>query len=156
PYRAPFSRAPEDPQPLGYLTSDDNTSHGAVDMQLEVLLQTSSMRREGQPAERIGHSNFADCYWTMAQMVTHHTVSGCNLRPGDLLGSGTQSGPELDQSGCLLELTSGGRNPLTLSNGETRGFLENGDTVVLRGWCERDGAPRIGLGEVTNTVAGTP
>ena len=152
PYRAAFSRAADDPSPLDYLTSVANSESGAIDICLEVLLQTEKMQREGHPAERIGVSNFVDCYWTLAQLVAHHTVNGCNLVPGDLLGSGTQSGSGREASGCMLELTSGGRNPVTLSNGETRGFLEDGDTVVFRGWCEREGATRIGFGELSNTI----
>ncbi|MEM9401250.1 MAG: fumarylacetoacetase [Pseudomonadota bacterium] len=152
PYRVAYSRAADDPAPLAYLNSDLNTKNGAIDIHLEVMLQTATMQKEGIPPERIGTSNFVDCYWTLSQLVAHHTVNGCNLRPGDLLGSGTQSGPEREESGCMLELTSGGRKPLNLSSGETRQFLEDGDTVVLRGWCERDGAARIGLGELRNTV----
>ena len=152
PYRSAFSRAPDDPSPLEYLTSASNTRSGAIDIHLEVLLQTAKMQLAGQPPERIGVSRFVDCYWTLAQLVAHHTINGCNLRPGDLLGSGTQSGPEREASGCMLELTSGGRSPLILGNGESRQFLEDGDTVVLRGWCERDNAARIGLGAVRNTV----
>ncbi len=152
PYRGAFSRAPEDPSPLHYLSSDLNAQSGAIDIHLEVYLQTAKMQQEGKPPERIGFANFVDCYWTLAQLVAHHTVNGCNLRPGDLLGSGTQSGPTREQSGCMLELTSGGRTPLTLSSGESRQFLEDGDTVVFRGWCEREGMPRIGLGEVRNTI----
>ncbi len=152
PYRAVFSRASDDPGPLDYLTSTANSKSGAIDICLEVLLQSEKMRQDGLPPERIGVSNFVDCYWTLSQLVAHHTVNGCNLRPGDLLGSGTQSGPEREESGCMLELTSGGRNPVTLSNGETRGFLEDGDTVVFRGWCERAGAARIGFGELSNTI----
>ncbi|RYF63099.1 MAG: fumarylacetoacetase, partial [Comamonadaceae bacterium] len=91
-------------------------------------------------------------YWTAAQLVTHHTVNGCNLQPGDLLGSGTLSGPAPDQAGSLLELTLGGKQPITLPNGERRTFLEDGDTLTLRGYCEREGATRIGLGEVSGTV----
>jgi fumarylacetoacetase len=91
-------------------------------------------------------------YWTPAQLIAHHTVNGCNLQPGDLLGSGTLSGPEPGEAGSLMELTSGGRQPVTLPNGEIRTFLEDGDTLILRGWCERDGAVRIGLGECSGTV----
>lgn len=153
PYRATFSRSAADPSPLEYLTSDLNGQLGAIDIHLEVLLQTAKMQRDGNPPERIGSANFVDCYWTLAQLVAHHTVNGCNLRPGDLLGSGTQSGPSQAQSGCMLELTSGGRTPLTLENGESRRFLEDGDTVVFRGWCERQGMARIGLGELRNTIS---
>jgi fumarylacetoacetase len=111
------------------------------------------MAREGHAGDVIAHSNFAEAaYWTAAQLVAHHTVNGCALRAGDLFGSGTLSGATKDQCGSLLELTTGGKNPVTLSNGEQRGFLEDGDTVILRGWCEREGARRIGFGECRGTV----
>ncbi|MBS0339120.1 MAG: fumarylacetoacetate hydrolase family protein, partial [Proteobacteria bacterium] len=121
--------------------------------QMEVVLQTARMAREGHAGDVISRSNFAQAaYWTVAQLVTHHTVNGCSLRAGDLFGTGTLSGPEKSQSGSLLELTTGGKNPITLSNGERRGFLEDGDTVILRACCERDGARRIGFGECRGTV----
>ena len=120
---------------------------------MEVVLQTARMAREGHAGDVISRSSFAEAaYWTVAQLVTHHTVNGCALRAGDLLGSGTLSGPTLAQSGSLLELTTGGKNRITLSNGETRGFLEDGDTVVLRAYCEGAGARRIGFGECRGTV----
>ena len=97
-------------------------------------------------------SNFSDAYWTVAQLVAHHTVNGCNLQAGDLFGSGTLSGPAPEQGGSLLELSQGGKRPIHLGNGEIRTFLEDGDTVILRGWCERDGARRIGFGECRGTV----
>lgn len=152
PYRAPFTRPADDPQPLAYLSSKSNSAAGAIDIHLEVLLQTAAMRAASTPPERISTSNFVGCYWTAAQMIAHHTVGGCNLRPGDLLGTGTQSGPGEDEGGCLLELSRGGQNPIALASGETRAFLEDGDTVVLRGWCDKAGSARIGLGEVRNTV----
>lgn len=117
-------------------------------MQLEVLIQTSSM----DAPERLGLSNFKDSYWSIAQMVAHHSVNGCNLKAGDFFGSGTQSGTSEDSLGALLEATSGGKNPITLSNGEQRAFLEDGDTVILRGWCETEGRPRIGFGDASATV----
>ena len=104
--------------------------------------------------QRLMQSNFRDSWWTVAQLLTHHTASGCNLQPGDLLGSGTQSGPEPGQGGSLLELTNGGKAPLTLSSGETRTFLQDGDTVILRAHCSAPGRARIGLGEVRGTVVG--
>jgi fumarylacetoacetase len=97
-------------------------------------------------------SNFRDSYWTLAQLVAHHTATGCNLQPGDLLGTGTQSGPGPADGGSLLELSSGGRKPLSLPNGETRTFLQDGDTVILRGRCERPGARRIGFGDCAGTI----
>ena len=110
------------------------------------------MRNAGLPPQRLMQSNFRDSYWTMAQLVAHHTVNGCNLEPGDLMGSGTQSGPEPGQGGSLLELSSGGKAPLQLANGEKRCFLEDGDTVILRGHCARPGFRRIGFGDCTGTI----
>jgi len=154
PFRRPFVRPDGDPAPLPYLDSSENRAHGAIDIHMEVVLQTARMAQSGHAGDVISRSNFADAaYWTAAQLVTHHTVNGCALRAGDLLGSGTLSGANrAQQSGSLLELTSGGKQPLTLSNGEQRGFLEDGDTIVLRAWCERDGARRIGFGECRGTV----
>ena len=153
PFRAPFTRPVDDPQPLAYLDSAANRSGGALDITLEVWLQTLAMREAGAPAVRLTRGNTAQAaYWTAAQLVAHHTVNGCNLQPGDLLGSGTLSGAAPDEAGSLLELTSGGKQAITLPNGERRTFLEDGDTLTLRGYWERDGAVRIGLGEVGGTV----
>ena len=153
PFRAKFERPAGDPQPLPYLDSAPNRESGALDITLEVLLQTAKMRAEGIATVRLTRGNTTEAaYWTAAQLVAHHTVNGCNLQPGDLLGSGTLSGPKADEAGSLIELTLGGKQPITLPNGEKRTFLEDGDTLVMRGWCERDGAVRIGLGEVTGTV----
>lgn len=150
PYRLPWQRDAEAPQPLEYLESQANRASGAFDLQLEVLLQTQTMRSEGLPAERLSLTNFRHSYWSVGQLVTHHSVNGCNLRPGDLLGSGTQSGPHISEAGALIELTQGGEQPVILKNGEQRRFLEDGDRVILRGWCE--GAVRIGFGEVSGEV----
>ena len=153
PFRAPFERPAGDPQPLPYLDSSAHRAQGAFDITLEVLLQTAKMREAGAAAVRLSRGNTLQAaYWTPAQLVAHHSVNGCNLQSGDLLGSGTLSGPAPDQAGSLMELTSGGKQPLTLPNGERRSFLEDGDTLTLRGWCEREGAARIGLGEVSGTV----
>ena len=146
PYRVAFARPDGDPQPLPYMDSAHNRDAGAFDIALAVDLQTAKMRAAGQPAVQITQSNYRHAYWTVAQLVAHHTVNGCNLQPGDLLGTGTLSGPSLDQAAALIELTVGGKQPLTLPNGETRTWLEDGDAVVLRGWCERPGAARIGFG----------
>ncbi len=155
PFRAPFVRAEGEPQPLPYLDAPDNRAHGAFTITLEVLLQTSRMRAAAEPAVRLSCTDTTRAaYWTPAQLVTHHTVNGCNLQPGDLLGSGTLSGPEPHEAGSLLELAGSGKHPVTLPNGEQRSFLEDGDTLTLRGWCERAGAVRIGLGEVSGTVIG--
>jgi len=152
PFRAPFTRPADDPQPLPYLASADNSAHGAFDIALEVWLQTASLRAAGAPAQRLMQSNFRDSYWTVAQLVAHHTVNGCNLAPGDLFGSGTQSGPDPAQGGSLLELARGGKAPLMLANGEQRSFLEDGDTVILRGHCARPGFRRIGFGDCAGTI----
>jgi fumarylacetoacetase len=153
PFRAPFERAAGDPQPLPYLDSSANRAQGALSITLEVLLQTAKMREAGEAPVRLSRTNTTRAaYWTPAQLVAHHTVNGCNLQPGDLLGSGTLSGPDADEAGSLMELTGSGKQPVALPNGERRSFLEDGDTLILRGWCEREGAVRIGLGEVSGTV----
>ena len=152
PYRTAFTRAEGDPQPMAYLDSDTNRAEGAFDIQLQVGLQTPQMRAAGQADASICRTSYRHAYWTVAQMLTHHTVNGCNLQPGDLFGSGTLSGPTLDQAGALIELTTGGKNPIALPNGEQRTWLEDGDSVVLRGWCEKSGAARIGFGECVGTV----
>jgi fumarylacetoacetase len=110
------------------------------------------MRDQGIAPVRLGRGRVADLYWTLAQMLAHHTSNGCNLRPGDLFASGTVSGPSNDSLGCLLELTRRGAEPLTLPTGESRKFLEDGDEVIMRGFCEREGAARIGLGECRGVV----
>ena len=153
PFRAPFTRPDGDPQPLPYLDSAVNRASGALDIALQVLLQTAAMREAGLAPALLATSNAAmAAYWTPAQLVAHHTVNGCNLQPGDLLGSGTLSGPTLAQAGSLLELSQGGKQPITLPNGEQRSFLQDGDTLILAGHCERPGARRIGFGTCAGTV----
>ncbi|KJS74575.1 MAG: fumarylacetoacetase [Comamonadaceae bacterium BICA1-1] len=152
PYRTALERSSQDPAPLPYLDSPHNRLHGALDIELEVALQTPRMREQGEAAATIVRSNSRHAYWTLAQMVAHHSVNGCNLQPGDLLGTGTLSGPQPQQAGALIELTLGGRQPLALPGGEARTFLEDGDTVWLRGCCQRPGAARIGFGDCTGTV----
>ena len=153
PFRSKFERPAGDPQPLPYLDSAANRESGALDITVEVLLETAKMRTEGVAPVRLTRGSVAEAaYWTAAQLVAHHTVNGCNLQPGDMLGSGTLSGPKPDEAGSLIELTQGGKQPITLPNGEKRTFLEDGDTLVIRGYCERLGAVRIGLGEVSGTV----
>jgi fumarylacetoacetase len=157
PFRRPFTRAADDPSPLPYLDSETNRASGMLDVSLETWLLTDAMRRAGTEPFRLAASNSAEAaYWTPAQLVAHQTVNGCNLRPGDLLGSGTMSGPEAHQAGSLLELTDGGKRPIALPGGEQQTFLEDGDTVIMRGWCERQGFVRIGLGEVAGTVVPAP
>jgi fumarylacetoacetase len=153
PFRAPFQRPAGDPEPMPYLDAPANREHGAIDIVLEVYLQTPGMRAANQAPARLTRGRTVDAaYWTAAQLVAHHTVTGCNLQPGDLLGSGTLSGPALDAAGSLLELSAGGKQPITLSNGEKRTFLEDGDTLIMRAYCERAGATRIGFGEASGTV----
>jgi fumarylacetoacetase len=141
-----FTRAEGDPAPLPYLLDPSDQEYGGLDFRLEVFLSSARMREAGMAPACLSRSNFRDMYWTMAQMLTHHASNGCDLRPGDLLASGTVSGPQKDARGCLLELTSRGTEPISLPTGEQRTFLEDGDEVVLRGFCERDGFRRIGLG----------
>ncbi len=152
PYRLPWSRPADDPQPLSYLDCAQLRASGALDLSLEVALETAGMRAAGTAPQPLARTNFRHSYWSIAQMVAHHTVNGCNLEPGDLLGSGTQSGPAPAEAGSLLELTEGGKRPLTLPGGETRTFLEDGDRVILRGWCERPGRARIGFGEASGSI----
>ena len=152
PFRQAWSRDQEDPQPLAYLDSTTLRNTGAVNMQLEVHIQTAGMRQAGLAPECVAISNFNESYWSISQMVAHHSVNGCNLMPGDLFGSGTMSGPNPDNVGALLEATAGGKQPISLSNGEQRTFLEDGDTVVLKGACLNKTAVRIGFGEALATV----
>ncbi|MDT7521806.1 fumarylacetoacetase [Rhodoferax sp. TBRC 17198] len=152
PFRTPFVRDAADPQPLPYLDGEANRTRGALDVQLEVWLQTPAMRAAGEGGVRLSQSNMRDAYWTLAQLVAHHTVNGCNLRAGDLLGTGTLSGPAPEQGGSLLELTQGGKQPITLPNGEVRTFLQDGDSIILRGACTAAGARRIGFGDCRGTL----
>jgi fumarylacetoacetase len=152
PFRLPFSRPAADPQPLAYLDGPSMRAAGAVDIQLEASLQTARMRTAGLMPQRLAASNFRHAYWTIAQMVAHHSVNGCNLRAGDLFGSGTLSGPSPSEAGSLLELTAGGKQEITLSSTETRRFLEDGDRIILRAWCERAGHARIGFGAACGTL----
>ncbi|MBE7637828.1 fumarylacetoacetase [Sneathiella sp. P13V-1] len=152
PYRVAFSHPADDPQPLPYLTSDENSAKGGLDIELEVLLQTEKMRNAGEAAVSLATSNMKYSYWTIAQMMTHHTVGGCNMQAGDLMATGTMSGPDASEACAMIELTSGGKNPITLPNGETRTFLEDGDTVVVKGFCKSDQPVRIGFGECAGTV----
>jgi fumarylacetoacetase len=155
PFRAPaFARAAGDPAPLPYLHDEDDRRAGALGISLEVLLSSARMRAERLPPARLSRSELTDLYWTPAQLVAHHASGGCNLRPGDLLASGTVSGAAKNARGCLLELTWRGTDPVRLPTGEERRFLEDGDEVVLRGWCEREGFVRIGLGQCRGTVVG--
>jgi fumarylacetoacetase len=121
-----------------------------------VLIQTEAMRAQGLPPAELSRSNFRDAYWSVAQMLAHHSSGGCNLQTGDLLGTGTQSGPLPGQGGSLLELSFGGKQPVALLGGETRSFLQDGDRLILRAHCRREGARRIGFGECSGTVLPAP
>ena len=152
PFRAPWTRPEGDPQPLPYLDLPTLRTRGAIDVRLEVLIETAAMRSKGVAPHRLSTTSYRHAYWTVEQLVAHHTVNGCALRPGDMLGTGTLSGPSPEEAGSLVELTGGGKNPLTLPDGEKRAFLDDGDRIVFRGWCERDGAASIGFGEASATV----
>jgi fumarylacetoacetase len=152
PYRLPFVRDAADPQPLPYLSGDANRAAGALDIQIEAFMQTAAMQSRGATAQALSSSNFRHAYWTIAQLVAHHTVNGCNLRAGDLLGTGTQSGPAPDQAGSLLELTLGGKRSIAVGTTEQRTFLEDGDTVSIRGWCAGMGRARIGFGTASGRI----
>ena len=154
PFRVPAMTRPDgDPAPLDYLDDTDDRETGGYDITLEVWLASERMREEGLDPVRVSRGNFRDMYWTVAQMITHHASNGCNLRPGDLLGSGTVSGPDKESRGCLLEMTWRGRDPIALPTGEQRAFLEDGDEIILRGSCEAPGAARIGFGECRGIIA---
>jgi fumarylacetoacetase len=163
PYRVPaFKRDESDPTPLPYLTSDQNSARGGIALTVEVYLASAQMREEGMDPIKLSTGSFEDMYWTVAQMLTHHASNGCNMIPGDMFASGTVSGPERDNRGCLLELTWNGsgddpkpgtdRTPIELPTGEKRTFLEDGDEVIMRGYCEAEGRVRIGFGECRGIV----
>lgn len=157
PFRVPaFERPASDPKPLPHLFSERDQQQGALDITLEVHLASKQMRDRSLPHQLLSRGSFKHMYWTIAQMLTHHASNGCNMQPGDLLASGTVSGPSADSRGCLLELTWGGngpdnkplpRKPIDLPTGEKRVFLEDGDEVIIKGYCERQGFRRIGFGE---------
>jgi fumarylacetoacetase len=153
PFRTPQRRETDDPPALPYLADAREQQAGGYDVHLEVMLQTALQRARGLPGERITATSLRHQYWTVAQMLAHHTVNGCPVRSGDLVGTGTISGPTQQEAGSMMELTLGGRQPLRLAaTGESRAFLEDGDSVVLRGHCEAAGAARIGFGECRGQV----
>lgn len=153
PFRVPAAARPaSDPEPLPYLDDPDDRKQGGFDISLEVLIESAAMRERKLPPHRVSRGNFRTMYWTVAQMLAHHASNGCNLEPGDLLGSGTISGPEKESRGCLLEMTWRGKEPIELPTGEKRAFLEDGDEVIFRGWCERAGSARIGFGECRGRI----
>jgi fumarylacetoacetase len=141
-----------DPEPLPYLNDAADQAQGGFNIAFEVLLLTPRMRAAGAAPHVLSRSNAGMLYWTVAQMVAHHTSNGCNLQPGDLFGSGTVSGTAPGSEGCLLEMTRGGRNPVSLPNGETRTYLVDGDEVIFRGTARRDGYVSIGFGACRGTV----
>jgi fumarylacetoacetase len=149
---AAFTRPSGDPEPLPHLDDANDRAHGGFDITMEAYLSTETMRRAGTAPQRISQTSFALMYWTVAQMIAHHTSNGCNLRIGDLIGSGTVSGPEKSSWGSLLELTARGREPIALPSGEQRGFIEDGDEIIFRGFCAKDGFVRIGFGECRGVV----
>ncbi|MGX9672581.1 fumarylacetoacetase [Mycobacterium sp. HM-7] len=152
PFRIPVDRPEGDPAPLSYLDSPPHRAGGGLDIELQALIRTAKMREDGSPPYRISRSSSRHMYWSVAQMVAHHTSNGCNLQPGDLLGTGTLSGPEAGSEGSLMELSRGGTAPITLPNGETRTFLEDGDEVMLTARAQRPGAAAIGFGECVAVV----
>jgi len=152
PYRVPASTRPEgDPSPLSYLSSSDS-SQSAINLTLEVFLQSEQMRKAEVAPIQLSKGNLRDLYWTLAQLLTHQASNGCNLRPGDLLATGTISGPQQGSEGCLLEMKHRAE-PLRLPTGETRTFLEDGDEVTLRGYCDKPGLlPRVGFGSCVGRI----
>jgi fumarylacetoacetase len=153
PFRAAaFPRPDGDPAPLAYLADAADSAHGGFAITLEVSVTSLKMREAGMAPFVVSRSSSQDLYWTIAQMMTHHASNGCNLRAGDLLGSGTISGQEKSSRGCLLEMTWRGAEPIQLPTGELRAFLSDGDEVIFRGWCEREGATRIGFGECRGEI----
>jgi fumarylacetoacetase len=154
PFRtAQAPRPADDPAPLPYLLDASDQAGGALDIGLEVFLATPGLQAKGLPPHQLSASNARHLYWTVAQLVAHHSCNGCNLRPGDLFGTGTISTPSDDGLGSLLEISAGGKRPVTLASGETRRFLEDGDTLIMRARCRRDGFAGIGFGECRGTIA---
>jgi fumarylacetoacetase len=153
PFRVPaFEREEGDPEPLPYLSAKGNETHGGIDINLEVYITTKKMREDGDEPFLLSRSNLKDLYWTIGQMLTHHASNGCNLNVGDLMATGTMSGKEDSERGCLLEITKRGAEPVELPNGETRKFLEDYDEIIMKGFCEREGFRRIGFGECRGMV----
>ncbi|MCX7261265.1 MAG: fumarylacetoacetase [Burkholderiales bacterium] len=152
PFRLPFAREATYPQPLAYLDGEALRDHGGIDVNLSVSLQTAQMRSRGLQAQQISQTNFKHQHWCVSQMLVQHTIGGCNLHAGDVLGTGTISGPTPEEAGAIIELAHAGQKPISLATGEKRAFLSDGDVVVLRGTCEREGAVRIGFGECRGEV----
>ncbi|MBV6305194.1 fumarylacetoacetase [Candidimonas humi] len=156
PFRSGWQRGRQDPPLLEHLSAAWLGERGAIDVRLQVSLQSRKMHEQRMDPMALSTSLLRDSYWTVAQIMAHHTSNGCNLQPGDLLGSGTVSGPSQDTLACLLEQTQGGKHPITLPTGETRLFLEDGDTVIMKAWCEAEGRRRLGFGECRGTIMAAP
>ena len=155
PFRTAQPPRPEgDPAPLPYLMDESDQAHGAFGITMEVLITTPKMREDGDAPHRLSKGPMTAMYWTAAQLLAHHSVGGCNLQPGDLLGTGTLTSGEEGGEGSLIELTEGGKKTITLGNGEERKFLEDGDEIIMTAYAEKDGFARIGLGECRATIAG--
>ncbi|NBP73857.1 MAG: fumarylacetoacetase, partial [Alphaproteobacteria bacterium] len=155
PFRCPAYERPDgDPVPLPYLSSEENEANGGFDLQIEVSIASERMRDAGTPPQVLAVTNMQHLYWTIFQMLTHHTSNGCNLRPGDMMGTGTISGPTEDALGSILEITKRGAEPVSLPSGEERKFLADGDELIMRAWCEADGARRIGFGDCRAVIEG--
>lgn len=152
PFRTGFTRPPGDQEPLPHLHCEQMHERGSIDIRVQMYLQSTGMREAGVKPHLISDSRFTDAYWSMWQLVAHQTSNGTNLCPGDLLGSGTLSGSDPRTRACLLEMTQGGAHPVVLPNGEQRAFLMDGDTLIMRAYCEKEGAARIGFGECRATV----
>jgi fumarylacetoacetase len=153
PFRCPaFARSEGDPQPLPYLLDKNDQRSGGFDIELAMYLRSARMKQDKAAPQRLSRASFRDSYWTLAQMVAHHTSNGCNLQPGDILGSGTVSGPEPGAWGSMMELTQGGKHPVSIAGGETRSFVQDGDEVIERGRCEASGYRAIGFGEAAGRV----
>lgn len=152
PFRRPFERDPSFPAPEPHLESAAHRARGVFDVNLDILLQTEHMAREGIAAALLGRSNVTDLYWSIPQIVAHQTANGCSLEAGDLIGTGTVSGPALEESGCMMELSQAGKSPFRLASGESRSFVGDGDTLTVRAFCDAEGFRRIGFGNATATV----
>ncbi|MBM3375168.1 MAG: fumarylacetoacetase [Betaproteobacteria bacterium] len=155
PFRVPYTRPVDDPAPLPYLTDPENQQAGGIDLHLQISIQSAEMRARNLSPHVLAKTNLKYSFWTMAQLITHHSSNGCLMRSGDLLGSGTMSGPDSSEAGSLLELTRGGKEALTLPSGETRRFIEDGDAIEITGFCQNASATRIGLGSCRAVIGST-
>jgi fumarylacetoacetase len=152
PFRLPFNRPATDPQPLPYLMNEATKQGGVYDISLRALMSTEQSRAAKHPPALLAHSNLCHAYWTLSQLITHHTVNGCNLQPGDLIGTGTMSGPNPDQALSFNELSAGATRAVTLPWGQERKFLEDGDEIILQAECLKQGYPRLNFGQATGKI----